>query len=1502
MTDQNTKVTYTAVSRFTDLYKDLDGVLARIEAIEAAEKRLGKLGQKNKASIGTSSTSSNSNKSVEANEARRIKRLDAAQRVQAARELRAEKSRAAAQERRAKKLDAATKAQLAQELRAEKEKDAAQRKRLTQEKADLRNRLADEASLRKAMRDDELAGYRTATRTNEAIKLEGTKERLRQERNARREQEASDKKRAAELARQLVAARRALDTANSRAGAGNRFTRNPVATRQVGSVSTNYDADRDANYFQAVSRAREQELALIKRSTEAVNKDVDARGKLFNILAKMPSASDRAGNSLGKSLRNSNRDIRNTNTLLGQTLRNLDQIGRWRPRLIPPFIALVPIIASLLALMNPLVAGLGAVGAAAFGLASSLASLAGAALGAVPALATLLSVAAALKMAFGGVGKALSAANKLGTGGGGGAAADRKEELTYAEKIARAQEKYRRSIEDVQLATEDLDNAKKDYIKRLKEVEKQVNRVRTAEARAAANAQLAVEEYYNVMADPGSTKGQKMDALVNMDEAKQDLEDVRNEVGELQNELAEMRRKGINGDDAVRAASRRLTDAIWAQRDAQLDLANAYRDTGNAASGGSSGVDKFNDALEKLSPSAQAVVLALLAMKPAWEDVQRSVQESFFSEIVTDVSKLVRLFPVLESLLGKTAGALGRVASRSIDLVTSDKWLRDLTILGEQNVPIIENIGDALLYVADAFMDIAVAAGPFTVALTEGLKEGADNFRDLVASARETGALASWLEKVNTRLSQWWRIVKNVGATLFNYGAASESFGTWITQGLEDVTAGWRRASEEAREAGSSWQKYLEDIKPALTSLKNMFATFFQWFGREAANPKNIAAFTRIIDTITNELGPALARIFDALSETGVGESLIDALVTIAETIANFLEKGGAEGIKAFFDTINNLFQTFSDIIDQLPEDVLAGIATTLMTISALRFFGITKLITSLISLIATGKLKDLATMFGSMSKAGKTGGGGVTPVAGTPVTAGKHGVPATGVAGTAGKTTAPKISPIKGKILPILGKAGVIGAIAASVVETGVTGVDLISTMTNQNSTTKDKVSSNTDFLTSGIFKATPGASLAGAGMDIGEFFGLDVDAWLTETLETIGLWFINLPENLASLGIDIWGAFGDFGIWLEEQWNNVVTWFEELPYNAGVLVGSLWGEFLNFGDWLAEQWNNVLTWFEELPYNVGVAVGVLWGNLQNFGDWLAEQWNNAILWFEELPQKIADTASDVWANIKTFGAWLGEQWDNAVAWFQNLPASIESVTKDVWRNIKTFGAWLGEQWTNAVNWFRDLPTKVKNTAQDIWKNLPSLWSWVNSAWNGAKSFFSDLPNKVANTVGDIWRNISKTFTAGVNVGVSTTRKTGFTGGVASHQGIQRFFNGGQAAVVPGVRSNSDTVPAMLTPGEVIFSKMAVARAGGAQNLLDFNYGKISFGEMMMKSAFSGVQGFNTGGEVGAVPSITSNSEAPVTDNRIIIENLEINNPTGQTSGDSIAQTVRDVTYLRGR
>lgn len=659
-----------------------------------------------------------------------------------------------------------------------------------------------------------------------------------------------------------------------------------------------------------------------------------------------------------------NRALSQVDDGLRRTHRGFLRLGNWRPRLTPPFIALVPIIGAVVAAINPLVAILGSLGPLALGLASNIGSLSGAFLALPGILSAVVGGISSVIASMGGVGnvfKTYSAMQKsLGRSGSGGPTqAERAQALADAEwNLAKAQR-------NVTKAQENLNKAREEALRDLIDLRMEVSRASLTEERAIADLRLAQEEYWNVMADPGSTLGDKLDAAAAIKEAEADLQDVRQRNIDNQKALNEAEAKGVENADRVVDAQERYTDALMAQRDAQRSLATEQ-------SGGASAlqaVNDYNKALAELSPSARTFVLAILAMEDQWKSFRRSIQEEFFSKFIGDLDRLPRILSSVERFLRPSADSMGRFTSSFLQLVDSPEWTNDLASIGEQNGRVLDEMGRGGLSLAGALKDVVIAAGPFTEWLVGSLATGVENFEALVGTARDTGSLATWLDKAAERMSKWWQVIKNIGSTLFNYSAAASEFGDWILDNLVDMTAGWSDSAKAAREAGSPFQKWLVDVKPLLSEVNGLLGDFFSWFREEAMDIDNIQGAIGLLSTIRTELGPALARILDTISETNIDEQFIHALARILEFVDSLLQAGGNAILQTFFDVVTNFFDTVAGFFRMLPAGSLETLGTLLGTIAAMsfigKFTGITNMIGGLLNLAPQGG--KLGGIFGSL-------------------------------------------------------------------------------------------------------------------------------------------------------------------------------------------------------------------------------------------------------------------------------------------------------------------------------------------------------------------------------------------------------------------------------------------------------------------------------------------------------------------------------------------------------
>jgi hypothetical protein len=1315
----------------------------------------------------------------------------------------------------------------------------------------------------------------------------------------------------------------------------------------------------------AAARAAEQ--AAIKKSESAAKSEQTTWQRAVSVYNSVATGATKLGKGLDK--------------LYEQKSQSLNA----------PWAALIPIFGGLIALVNPLVAGLGAAGAAALGFGNNLVSLAGSAAAILPALGAVIASAGAIKVAFGGISnvfKAYQTSQTASGGGGGGGSADNTIQLSQTQQITRANETYKNSIQDVTFAQQDLTAAKQTYIQTLKQLETEVARAAAAEADAAASTQLAKENYADVLADPGSTKGQKMDAAAQVTDAQNNQADVTAQNKQNASDLAAMQKTGIDGDRQVILAQRAVVAAQNAVVDAQIALENAQNGSNKSTGAAASAANAYAAALNKLSPSARAVVLEIIGMQGAWDKLQRTVQEDFFSQIVKDVGNLKVLFPPVTQLLGSLATVLGGFAHNILAFTVSPTGLKDLGTFTAFAAPFVKDVGTGLGILAKGLLDVSIAALPFTQALGKDFQKGATALGNLLSADAKNGKLEGYLNDTLGTLKTFYSILSNIVGVIANYSQASKDFSKGLLDGFEGITAGWLKASQQANKQGSPFKTWLTDIQPVLSQLRGIIGGFFSWIAQQSENPKNIKTITDILSIIKTQLAPALASILDSLNKSGIGKDLVKALSTVAGLLADLLKNGGANGLVAFYNIIITIAGALDKFVKALPPGTMTVLVGGFLTLSALRFAGLAALavmkftgITSLAKYLVANlskiqKASEAISEAGSANSVGGVGGGAAPQVnlpsgrgvegeaggvardveegatvasdVGKASTLGKVASVAGGaaldlsglrvfldlfkgfkgvsaakkaastvedVAGTAAKGNSSGVGSVIKKVLgggakaggagadvgeaaegaSLIGKvAGVAGGVAGIGGLVGTIGGDVLAGTAPKGKAGNDQRVAGK--LIAGVstgagIGAAAGSVIPGVGTAVGAVAGgaiggatsffsqpkKDRDQFIKDTTTAIGTFFSKtLPDLVVANGKDIWKGLQTLGAW-------ITTGVKDL--------------------------SNALT---HLPQEIAFAAGFIWAKLPGLLSWFESQYTAAQKWIGNLPHNIAVAVGNIWRFITDMNVWLNAQGVKALAWFKNLPANIKKWAGDLFRSVVTIDTWLSSQGTKFTNWLKNIPANTKKTASHIFDDLVSIQSWVDTQTKIITDFFKNIPSLASKWAGNFFGSIGNAFKSGEKAGNK------YNGGVIKRAG---------GGFVPGIASNSDTVPSMLTPKEYVLRKSIVNRIG-VQNLDGLNSGIMSYAQLLQKlmatkgksnSAVTGLGATPTSGGTsffaggGLVPTLPGGGSSgsvmgglkgskPVvttTDNSMNFGDIIINNPTPEPASDSIPKAVRKAGYI---
>ena len=473
-------------------------------------------------------------------------------------------------------------------------------------------------------------------------------------------------------------------------------------------------------------------------------------------------------------------------------------------------------------------------------------------------------------------------------------------------------------------------------------------------------------------------------------------------------------------------------------------------------------LDKSSDKFKELTPAARDFVVQLDKMKKPVLDLQRTAQEGLFPGLESGLKSISGLLPVVRPIIRDTAVAMGELAAQTGKMFGSKAWRDDIRRVGDNNVTVIERLGNAGLSMANVLRDITVEAQPLVGWLTKTGEGFATAAEKMSGAARESGGMNRFFQETRIAVDRVFRIVSDLGSVLVNVGRiAYQTIGKELIGDLTRAADEFRKWSESAK-GENAIRRFFLDAEPAIREAARLTKDVVVAFA-ELGRGDQVAPLLR---TVRTELLPAITSMFDKTSK-----DFMPAFLNFAtESVKLFTTIGGSSGplvaIVELFGTItrniNKLIDTFPGLGTALSAAIAAGGIYRALRIGA----AITGL-KQIGGLIKGGAIGDALTgragggrAGGALSKAAPVpvfvtnpgvGGGVVAGPAGRGGAAGRVGGAAGGaVAGTVARGVAGRLA--AGAAGIATGPVGVIGVTLAAMF-----GPDVIRKITSGSKTVED-------------------------------------------------------------------------------------------------------------------------------------------------------------------------------------------------------------------------------------------------------------------------------------------------------------------------------------------------------------------------------------------------------------------------------------------------------------
>ena len=285
-------------------------------------------------------------------------------------------------------------------------------------------------------------------------------------------------------------------------------------------------------------------------------------------------------------------------------------------------------------------------------------------------------------------------------------------------------------------------------------------------------------------------------------------------------------------------------------------------------------LDKFNEALKNLTPSARSVALEVRALMPFFTEMRKTVQEAFFSQAS---GGLTRFFgaagPTLTGGLANIAFVLGKFTAALAAFGAQPATVAFLARLFDSVTSGLSTGGPVIVRFLEAIVAIADASLPVIEAFFGTLGQGVDRFSAFLKDAAASGEFAAFLERSFAILGAIGGVIAEITRLFF------AMFGSEVTQ--ESTVA------------------FFEDIERLLAE---MTAWFQSPDGQEFLENMAVLAedFWEVLDTLVL---PALRLLFQLFAGAiELADDLGDALDRLAGKTSIF-GVGGSAALKTGLGT-----------------------------------------------------------------------------------------------------------------------------------------------------------------------------------------------------------------------------------------------------------------------------------------------------------------------------------------------------------------------------------------------------------------------------------------------------------------------------------------------------------------------------------------------------------------------------------------------------------------------
>jgi phage-related protein len=258
---------------------------------------------------------------------------------------------------------------------------------------------------------------------------------------------------------------------------------------------------------------------------------------------------------------------------------------------------------------------------------------------------------------------------------------------------------------------------------------------------------------------------------------------------------------------------------------ATMGVSQAFKDQAAAAGGSAAAQKKLAADMKDLAPNAQTFVKSVLAIKPAFDALQKGVQNNFFAGTAAQVKSLALTFlPQLRSGLGAIATSVNGLGKGALSGLQSSLGGGGLRTMLLQIASALHALTPAVAPVVGAFARIGETSAKYFTPLAGTIADLGKKFAAFIQQAANSGKLDSFIQGGIHAFQTLLSIVLNIGGGIGHILTAAAPLGGSLLGKLDLVSAAFKTIT-----GGTSNQKELTSfftgLQPVLGTLGKLLGT-----------------------------------------------------------------------------------------------------------------------------------------------------------------------------------------------------------------------------------------------------------------------------------------------------------------------------------------------------------------------------------------------------------------------------------------------------------------------------------------------------------------------------------------------------------------------------------------------------------------------------------------------------------------------------------------------------